>query len=112
MLWLAASLPDALVGVAPDTDGALRLRLDDRPETAWQALVSPGMEQDRVEDRAEDKVQWRGDFYVIRILRRRAQRDWLCSVRLHAKIDTGKPLPVAVTHDETVRRDKRYPTFE
>ena len=60
MLWLAASLPDALVGVAPDTDGALRLRLDDRPETAWQALVSPGMEQDRVEDRAEDKVQWRG----------------------------------------------------
>src|SRR5215467_11523304 len=29
MLWLAASLPNALVGVAPDTAGALRLRLDD-----------------------------------------------------------------------------------
>src|SRR5262249_2352066 len=56
MLWLAASLPDTLVGVAPDTAGALRLRLDDRPEPAWQALVSPGMEQNRVEDGAEDVV--------------------------------------------------------
>src|SRR5215813_10153602 len=56
MLWLATSLPDALVGVAPDTAGALRLRLDDRPEPAWQALISPGMEQDRVEDGAEDVV--------------------------------------------------------
>src|SRR5215831_6578777 len=50
MLWLTASLPDALVGVAPDTAGALGLGLNDRPEPAWQALVSPGMEQDRVED--------------------------------------------------------------
>src|SRR5262249_57994335 len=56
MLWLAASLPDTLVGVAPDTAGALRLRLDDRPEPAWQALGSPGMEQNRVEDGAEDVV--------------------------------------------------------
>src|SRR5262249_47298691 len=56
MLWLATSFPDALVGVAPDTAGALRLRLDDRPEPAWQALISLGMEQDRVEDGAEDVV--------------------------------------------------------
>src|SRR5215467_9161088 len=56
MLRLAAGLPDALVGVAPDTGSALRLRLDDRPESAWQALVPPGMEQNRVEDRAEDVV--------------------------------------------------------
>src|SRR3974390_3270323 len=56
MLWLCASPPESLVGVAPDTGGALRLRLADRPETAWQALVSPGMEQDRVEDGAEDIV--------------------------------------------------------
>src|SRR5215831_1869666 len=56
MLWLAASLPDALVWVAPDTAGALRLRLDDRPEPAWQALISSGMKQDRVEDGAEDVV--------------------------------------------------------
>jgi hypothetical protein len=52
VLWLAAALPDPLVGLAPDTGGALRLRLDDRPEPARQALVPPGMEQDRVEDGA------------------------------------------------------------
>src|SRR5262249_10443375 len=56
MLRLAAGLPDALVGVAPNTGGALRLRLDDRPEPAWQALVPPRMEQDRVEDGAEAVV--------------------------------------------------------
>src|SRR5437764_11373765 len=56
MLRLAAGLPDALVGVAPNTGSALRLRLDDRPEPAWQALVPPRMEQDRIEDRAEDVV--------------------------------------------------------
>src|SRR6516225_2844206 len=56
MLRLAAGLPDALVGVAPNTGSALRLRLDDRPEPTWQALVPPGMEQDRVEDRAEDVI--------------------------------------------------------
>ena len=48
MLRLAAGLPDALVGVPPDTGSALRLRLYDRPEPAWQALVPPSMEQDRV----------------------------------------------------------------
>ena len=56
MLWLAAGLPDALVGVAPDTGGALRLRLDDRPEPARQTLVPACVEQDRVEDGAEDVV--------------------------------------------------------
>src|SRR5215471_2414280 len=56
MLWLTASLPDALVGVAPDAGGALCLRLDDRPEPARQALVAPGVQKDRVEDCAEDIV--------------------------------------------------------
>src|SRR5262249_18816741 len=56
VLRLAAGLPDALVGVAPDPGGALRLRLDDRPEPARQALVPAGVEQDRVEDGAEDIV--------------------------------------------------------
>src|SRR6516165_704415 len=56
MLWLAASFPDALVGVAPDTGGALRLRLNDRPEPARQAFVVPGVQQDRVEDCTEDVV--------------------------------------------------------
>src|SRR5215469_9862728 len=56
MLWLTASLPDALVGVAPDAGGALCLRLDDRPEPARQAFVAPGVQKDRVEDCAEDIV--------------------------------------------------------
>src|SRR5215467_7317676 len=56
MLWLTASLPDALVGIAPDAGGAFRLRLDERPEPARQALVAPGVQKDRVEDCAEDIV--------------------------------------------------------
>src|SRR6516164_3974765 len=56
MLWLTASLPDALVGVAPDAGGALCLRLDNRPEPARQALVAPGVQKDRVEDCAEDII--------------------------------------------------------
>ena len=56
MLRLAAGLPDALVGLAPDGGRALGLRLDDRPETPRQALAVPGVEQDRVERGAEDVV--------------------------------------------------------
>src|SRR5262249_31195105 len=56
MLWLATSLPDTLVGVAPDTAGALRLRLDDRPEPAVPGPRLPGIVQNRVEDGAEDVV--------------------------------------------------------
>ena len=56
VLRLAARLPDPLVGVPPDTGRALRLGLDDRPEPAGQALAAAGVEQDRVEHRAEDVV--------------------------------------------------------
>ena len=56
VLRLAARLPDALVGLAPDLRGALGLRLDDRPEPPRQALAVPRVEQDRVEHGAEDVV--------------------------------------------------------
>ena len=56
MLRFVTGLPDALVGVAPDTGGARYLQLDNWPEPARQALVPPGMEQDRVKDGAEDVV--------------------------------------------------------
>src|SRR5499427_10603891 len=56
VLRLAAGLPDALVGVAPDTGRTRRLRLDDRPEPARQTLVAAGVEQDRIEDSAKDVV--------------------------------------------------------
>jgi hypothetical protein len=38
VLGLATRLPDALVGVLPDIRGALRLRLDDRPQPARKPL--------------------------------------------------------------------------
>ena len=56
MLRLAAGLPDALVGLAPDLRRALGLRLDDRPEPPRQPLRVARVEQDRVEHRAEDVV--------------------------------------------------------
>src|SRR5438132_11316778 len=49
VLRLAAGLPDALVRLFPDSDGALRLGLDDRPEPARQALALPRVQEDRVE---------------------------------------------------------------
>ena len=56
MLRFATSLPDALVGVAPNTGGASCLRLDDRPQLARQALVAAGVKQYGVEDSAEDVI--------------------------------------------------------
>ena len=56
MLRLAARFPDPLVGVLPDLRRAFGLRLDDRPEPARQTLAPPGVEEDRVEDRAEHVV--------------------------------------------------------
>ena len=56
MLGLAARLPDSLVRVAPDLDRALGLRLHDRPQPAWQPLAVSRVEEDRVENSAEDVV--------------------------------------------------------
>ena len=56
LLRLPARLPDPLVRVAPDLRRALCLGLHDRPEAARQARAVPGVEEDRVEDRAEDVV--------------------------------------------------------
>ena len=56
VLRLAARLPDALVGLAPDVARALRLGLHDRPQPARQALAAPRVQQDRVERRAVDVV--------------------------------------------------------
>ena len=56
MLRRPAGLPDPLVGLAPDLRGALGLRLDDRPQPLRQPLALAGVEQDRVEHRAEDVV--------------------------------------------------------
>src|SRR5204863_2674336 len=56
VLRLAASLPDPLVGLAPDARRALGLRLNERPQPPRQALASPRVEQDRVEHGAEDVV--------------------------------------------------------
>jgi hypothetical protein len=56
VLRLPASLPDALVGMPPDVGGALRLRLNDRPQPPRQPLAAVRVEQDRVERRAEDVV--------------------------------------------------------
>ena len=43
-------------GFAPDLDGALGLRLDDRPQPPRQACAVTAVEQDRVQHRAEDVV--------------------------------------------------------
>ena len=56
MLGLAARLPDALVGLAPDRGRALGLRLHDRPQPARQPLAAPRVQQDRVQRGAEDVV--------------------------------------------------------
>ena len=56
MLRGAAGLPDPLVGVAPDLRRAVGLRLDDRPQPPGQPLASAGVQQDGVEDGAEDVV--------------------------------------------------------
>ena len=56
MLRLAARLPDPLVRLSPDLRRALGLRLHDRPEAARQPLAVARVEQDRVEDGAEDVV--------------------------------------------------------
>ena len=56
VLGLAARLPDALVGLLPDLRRALGLRLDDRPQPPRQALAAAGVQQDRVQHRAEDVV--------------------------------------------------------
>ncbi len=56
MLGLAARLPDALVGLAPDLGRAFGLRLHDRPQPPRQPLAAAGVQQDRVQRRAEDVV--------------------------------------------------------
>ena len=56
MLRLAARLPDPLIGFAPACDGALRLRLDDRPEPPREALAAAGVKQHGVQRRAVDVV--------------------------------------------------------
>jgi hypothetical protein len=53
---LSARLPDALVGITPDAGSAFGLRLNDRPEAPQQALVSAGVEQDRVGNGSEDII--------------------------------------------------------
>src|ERR1044072_5540514 len=52
----AARRPDALVRLTPHPRGALRLRLDDRPQTARQSLASPRVQQDGAQHGAEDVV--------------------------------------------------------
>ena len=52
VLGFAARFPDALVGFAPYRGGARRLRLDERPQPAREALTASRVEQDRVEHRA------------------------------------------------------------
>ena len=56
VLRRAAGLPDPLVGLAPDAQRALRLRLDDRPQPPRQALAAAGVQQDRVQRGAVDVV--------------------------------------------------------
>ena len=56
MLWFAARLPDALVGVSPDCRGTFGLCPDQRPEALRQALAAPRVQEDGVERRAEDVV--------------------------------------------------------
>src|SRR6185437_6964176 len=53
---LAASLPDPLVRLAPDLDGALRLALHDRPQPPRQPFAAARVQEDRVEHGAEDVV--------------------------------------------------------
>src|SRR5207344_3600043 len=53
---LAARLPDALIGLAPDPRCTFSLRFDDGPEPAGQALALSRVKEDRVEDGAEDVV--------------------------------------------------------
>ena len=56
MLGLATRLPDPLVRFAPGLHGALRLRLDDRPQPARESLAAAGVQQDRIEHGAVDVV--------------------------------------------------------
>ena len=53
MLGRASGLPDALVGLAPDLRRALRLSLDDRPQSTGETLAVARVEQDRVQRRTE-----------------------------------------------------------
>ena len=52
----SAGLPDALVGLAPRREGALGLRLHERPQAPGQVLVAAGVQQERVEHGAVDVV--------------------------------------------------------
>ncbi len=56
VLRVAARLPDALVGLAPDAAGALGLGLDDRPQPPRKATAALRVQQDRVEHGAVDVV--------------------------------------------------------
>ena len=88
MLRVAARLPDALVGLAPDGGRALRLRLDDRPQPPRQALAATGVEQDRVERRAEDVVLALVERAVAdphRAARRRTRRDRRAWTRVRSR---------------------------
>ena len=52
----AASLPDALVGLAPDADRALGLGLDDRPQPPREPLAAFRMLEDAVQHGAVDVI--------------------------------------------------------
>ena len=56
MLRLAARLPDALVGLAPDAIAHSACACDERPQPPREALAAAGVQQDGVEDGAEDVV--------------------------------------------------------
>ena len=56
VLRCPARFPDPLVGFAPHLARALGLRLDDRPQPPRQSLPVPGVQEHRVEHRAEHVV--------------------------------------------------------
>src|SRR5690349_13682110 len=56
VLRLTARLPDTLIRAPPDLRRTLGLGLHDGPELAREALAVPGVEEDRVENGAEDVV--------------------------------------------------------